>query len=494
MDRRPPHIYGLVSGERQRVKKIIPNSFAQSKRIAIKDYQGVSKTYEELFAEADCWRELIGKRSVVCVLCDNSFDAACFILEMFLDHQVLFILSSDVDMPLLEKLIELYAPRYVWMKESMAKDFSWTIGWQDTTALTGGSGYKLYRTAFQVYPIHPELALLLSTSGSTGSPKMVRLSYGNLLNSVRISAETLQLDGECGFAMVLPLCHVFALSFCLSIWHCGGTVYPVGIPLMSNRFAQFYSEERINCFIGVPTIYQMMRKIEFWNENRVRNLRLACCGGARLPSELQCWLISKMKDKLYLLYGQTETASSVIGAHFSSLEYKLGTIGKELGDVKIVTCADGELLIRSRSICMGYAYGYQDLSKPDENHGTIYTGDLAYIDENGYVFLKGRKTRSVNILGNRTNLDELENLLQENFPTISPVCVGDDDSIFVCSSNPQISSMEYNIRQYLIEVHRIPFRMVQCVCLREIPVLYNGKVDYKKLHELAGEADRHIRG
>lgn len=467
---------------------LFPEDLRYSKRNAVGDFNGRFCTYEEIFSEAERFSSVLDERSVVCVLCDDSFETVCFIMEMFIAKQVLLVLSADVDVQLLQRLIKLYSPGYIWMKESMSDNFSLDNFLADMgqQTLNKDSAYQLYCTSFKKYPVHSELALLLSTSGSTGSPKMVRLSYGNLLNNAQIFAKELKFDDACKLAVALPLSHVFPLAFCLIIWYCGGTVYPVNFPVMSNRFARCYSEEGINCFIGVPFTFKMLRKSGFWNEERKERLYFAMSAGARLSSEDQDWLASALKGRFWVGYGQTETAAIVLGTNLLSPGSKPGIIGRPLGDVKPVLSNDQELIIRSKNVCMGYAYEDKDLDKPDENHGSIYTGDLAYIDEEGYVFLKGRNSRFINILGNRTNLDELEILLQEQFPEISLICVGDEDKVFIFSENPEIKRWEKNIRQYLIETQRIPLNMVHCFCIEKIPFVRSGKVDYRKLSEQAG--------
>lgn len=464
--------------------KLFDADLKQSGNYAVRDSDGFAKTYKEIFNEAELWNCIIETRSFVCVLCDNSFETICFILEMLAAGQVLWILDAGTEEILLDRLIDLYRPYYIWIGKDAGEYLISKCSLQAVLSEAGYSEHQLYRTSAQPYPIHQNLALLLSTSGSTGSPKMVRLSYDNLQDQKQRYCTLFHIGYRDKTAAILPLHHIYNLSVCIVHWLCGGCVLAMNDILGSGKFKDIHTRECANNIIGVPFTFKMMRKSAFFDQKTLENLHFVMSGGARLAVDDQKWLVSTLKEKFWIGYGQTETTALVIGTNFHGACDKLGTIGRQLDGVTVSLTDEQELVIYSKSVCMGYAYGYGDLCRSDENQGTIYTGDLAYIDEDGYIFLKGRKEHSVNIIGNRTNLDELETLLGENFPGLSVVCVGEDDKVAIFSEDREIVSWERNIRQCLLETTHIPPGMVSCIFIEKLPYIGNGKVDYKRLKEM----------
>lgn len=464
--------------------KLFSEDLKQSGNYAVRDSDGLAKTYKEIFHEAELWNCMIETRSVVCVLCDNRFATICFILEMLAAGQVLWILDADMDETLLGRLFDLYRPHYIWIGKDAGEYLISKYGLQAVLTEAGYSAHQLYRTSAKPYPIHQNLALLLSTSGSTGSPKMVRLCYENLQDQKQRYCTLFQMGYRDKTAAILPLHHIYNLSVCIVHWICGGCVLVMNDILGSGKFKNIHVRECANNIIGVPFTFKMMRKSAFFDKQTLENLHFVMSGGARLALDEQEWLVSTLKEKFWVGYGQTETTALVIGTNFHGTCDKLGTIGRPLNGVTVSLTGEQELVIHSKSVCMGYAYGCGDLCKSDENQGTIYTGDLAYIDEDGYIFLKGRKEHSINIIGNRTNLDELETLLGENFPGLSAACAGEDDKVVIFSENREIVSRERNIRQCLLETLHIPPGMVSCIFIEKLPYIGNGKVDYRRLKEM----------
>ena len=444
------------------MNKFFREDLKHSDSYAVRSSDGLAKTYKEIFHEAELWSRIMETRSVVCVLCDNSFETVCFILEMLAAGQALWILDADTEKTLLDRLIDIYRPHYIWMRKE-------------------AGGYQLSCVSAQRYPIAQELALLLSTSGSTGSPKMVRISYEKIQDCCERIFYCYHIGNSEKTVVTLPLHHIFSLSIYIAHWYYGATVLVSNEPLGSRKFKDIYIRECVNSIIGVPFTFKMLRKTVFWDQKTLGQLHFAMSGGAKLLSEDQEWLATNLSEKFWVGYGQTETTALIIGMNFDRTTDKLGSIGKALVGVEVSFTDEEELIIHSKSVCMGYAYGYEDLCKPDENHGTVYTGDLAYMDEDGYIFLKGRKANFINILGNRTSLDEMETLLQKKFPELSVACVGEDDRVSVFSEGQEISGWERSIKQYLLDVAHVPPAMVYCISMKELPRLGNGKTDYKEL-------------
>ena len=284
--------------------------------------------------------------------------------------------------------------------------------------------HNILKTGEGTFPIHEDVALLLTTSGTTGSPKLVKLSYQNLQSGMEYARECLNIQSKQKSMAILPLNYVYGLSVYLWHWYCGATVLITEYPIISEQFNEFFKREKVNSLATVPFTYQLLNKICFWDKEKLECLNWAMAGGAQLTEADQKAIVSIMKEKFWIGYGQTETFSLVCGTNFDEKNLKIGTIGKPVKDVTmLIDDITGELIVKSKSICMGYAYNKEQLLESDQNNGVWHTGDLAIIDEEGYVFLKGRLTRDIKILGKRINMDEIERYLSNKILDNKFACV-----------------------------------------------------------------------
>lgn len=432
-----------------------------SNHIAVKDDKGGQASYRQVYEAAVNMEEYRDGRVLTLIYCDNSFENLVMVLKLFMIGQPMLLLSQNSDSAFRKEISERFQPFYIWEKGQLKK-------------ADGGSGI--------LYEIHPELALLLSTSGTIGKPKLTRISYQNIAEELRIGAEEYGIRKGQKTIRILPIEHVGGLVFCLYHWNVGGCVVTTDAQLMSSRFDNLYDEEEIQNIIGIPFHYSVLLKKGFWQDKRrISRLNCALFAGAKMDEREQFILISLLQEKFVISYGQTECMAAVATAAFKNPEDKPGTVGRAVPGVKARVDEKGELYIESPTVCMGYAYDYRDLGKRDENQGVIATGDLAYIDEEGYIFLKGRIRRFVKILGNRIGLDEIETLLKTNFPEHEFACTGENDEVNVFFKKTDECNLEDWCRKELYQKVDIPLSMIHCYPVEEFPRSGAGKVLYSAL-------------
>ena len=324
--------------------------------------------------------------------------------------------------------------------------------------------------------------MLLSTSGSIGKPKLTRISYYNIEEELRIGTREFRICAGQKGMRILPVEHVFGLAFCLYHWHVGGCVVTTDVHVISSRFDHLYDEERIQNIAGIPFHYRILMKKGFWKEQRrISRLNCAMDAGAKLDENDQYALISLLQEKFVICYGQTECTPIVTTAAFKNAKDKPGTVGRPVPGVKASVDEKGELYIESPTVCMGYASDYRDLEKGDENKGIIATGDLARIDKDGYIFLKGRIRRFVKILGNRIGLDEIEALLRTNFPGNEFACTGENDELNIFFKGTDEYKLEDSCKKVLFTKADIPLTMIHCYFVEEFPRSSAGKILYSEL-------------
>lgn len=449
-----------------------------SNRIAIADDKGNKITYKELAEKAKEILNNVQERSLVFCLCDHQFETAELIYMILYLNRVPLLLPSDIEQGFLDSLIEIYQPQYIYCNTTheISKRYSQELVFKN---------HILVKTNKKVFPMHPDLALLLSTSGTTGSAKLVKLTYENLLDNAQQVCSYMGIEKEQKGISPLPMNYAYGFSFCLQHWYCGATLLITEEPVMSRAFREFYEKEKVNNFAATPYTYQILQRVEFWNQEKLEYLHCAMSAGAQLHEKEQRELVSAMKDKFWNMYGQTECFGVVLGMNFKENNIIFGSVGRAFGTIEAFTDNQTkELLIKCGSVFMGYACHIADLADGDKNKGILHTGDIAEIDEEGCIYLKGRLARYIKILGKRISLDDIEKYLADKFSEAEVACTGTDDKLFVFYSGTE-DNLEEAI-QVLLDVNmRIPKKFISCIGLKELPRNTSGKVLYAKLKELS---------
>ena len=182
------------------------------------------------------------------------------------------------------------------------------------------------------------------------------------------------------------------------------------------------------------------------------------------------------------MYGQTEATARISFLKPEKIDSKLGSIGRSIpqGELSIDysdnNSEQGELLYRGPNVCLGYANTWRDLANGDYNNGTLRTGDLARVDDDGYFFITGRQKRFIKLFGNRINLDSVEQVAEELFGTCA--CTGDDQKLIIHHSLNTAKEEKLKLLSLKLGIHKSAIAERQ---YEELPMGRNGKIDYSKL-------------
>ena len=222
-------------------------------RTALIEESGSRITYAELNTETEALAEAAGHRCLAFILCRNTIGSVLG-YTAFLNHGIVPVMvSSHLDEALLSNLLKTYRPEYLWAPADQAEQFP------GTEEVYEARDYALLRTKDgERYPLYEELALLVTTSGSTGSPKLVRQSYTNILDNAESIAEYLKLDETERPITTLPMNYVYGLSIINSHLLTGGTLLLTDKGLMQKEFWNFFREAEATSFGGVPYTYEML--------------------------------------------------------------------------------------------------------------------------------------------------------------------------------------------------------------------------------------------
>lgn len=406
------------------------------------------------------------EKQLILILCQNSIEIlSAYISAMNSQHAVM-LLSEDINKNLLQNIIEQYMPR-------------WIVGLKRYEGYTLVAD-KLERNVMNEAIIHPDLALLLSTSGTTGSQKFVRLSYENLRSNAESIIEYLKIDENERVVMNLPLSYSYGMSIVNSHLLAGATVLLTDESVMEKSFWVFIREYKATSMAGVPFTYQMLQRIGLTKMDLPHLKTLTQAGGRlneRIVRHFGEWALANGKC-FYVMYGQTEAAPRMSYIPYDKVLEKAGTIGIAVpgGELTIV---EEELVYKGPNVMMGYAENLADLAKGDELGGVLHTGDTAVIDEDGYFTITGRMKRFIKLFGLRINLDDVEKRLESELH-ISLACTGSDDKLIVVIEDEAFLEVVKQKIESLYHLHKTAYKVK---VLEIIPRFTNGKINYMTLKE-----------
>lgn len=458
-------------------------------KIAAVDENGGKISYEELHNENNKFKSAVGSRCLVFLLCANRLGALVGYTACINNEIVPLLLSENLDRDLLNNLIQTYHPDYLWVSEEKENEF------ENYERKYTAYGYSLLKTGFEKAPLlHDKLCLLLTTSGSTGSPKLVRQSYDNVLANAKSIATYLELDDTERPITSLPMNYTYGLSIINSHLLVGATILLTQKGLMQKEFWEFFKKEEATSFGGVPYMYEMLDKLRFSRMN-LPSLRTMTQAGGKLQPELHKKFAEYAKDngkKFFVMYGQSEATARMSYLPYEKALEKYGSMGiaipggrfslmNDEGEIITLPNVAGELVYEGTNVTLGYAECMEDLKKGDERNGRLFTGDMARFDEDGYYYIVGRKKRFLKIYGNRVNLDEIDGIIKAGFGNIECASAGKDDKMYLFITE----DLDKNrIKSYLADKTGLNSVAFEVRKIDKIPRNDSGKILYEKLNQL----------
>lgn len=448
-------------------------------KVAVVDDSKLSITYGEICDYVCDFKSHLPKRALTFILAENTIGSLLGYISMLSNRIVPLILSRNTDKGLYDNLYNMYHPAYIWAPKEMIEQLSGIVVWESWN-------YVLLRTTNESPILYEDLSLLLPTSGSTGSPKLVRHNYRNIEANARNVAQIFKMTGEERPMASLPMHYTMGLSVVTSHLYAGCTVYLSSKSLMDLEFWKTMKDEKITSFTGVPFSYEIMHKLRFFKRMDLPYLKIITQGGGKLSKELfqECCDYAERTGKQFIpTYGQSECTARMAYLESEVAPQKQGSIGKAEpnGQLSIIDSdgnetfegiATGEMVYRGENVTMGYAFCKEDLAKGDENHGVMHTGDIAYRDADGYYFIVGRKKRFLKIFGLRIGLDEVEHLIKSNF-NVDCVCSGTDELLTVHITNKDLIKQ---VVAFVEEKTHLFKKNIDAVYISEIKRNETGKV------------------
>lgn len=454
-------------------------------KIAIKDDSGYSLTYRDVCRTIDEFDALELPRSVVFCLCENCAGSLIGYMAFENNKQVPLLLSASLDEGLRNNLEKMYLPSYYWVPERKEQD----IGGEKIYAVYG---YVLLKTGNASYPLNNKLSMLLTTSGSTGSPKLVRHKNGNLEANAENVAKVFSWRPEEVGICDLPMNYTMGLNVINSHLIVGASVLMIKANLMDPDFWEFVKINGGTSFCGVPFSYEIMRRIGF-DKMDLPRLHTLAEGGGKLTDKMFKWIASYCKNsgkRFCATFGTSETSARMAFLDPELALEKLGSMGKAIPNGELFLLDEevnedgtvtGELGYRGPNVTMGYALCKEDLLKDDEFCGEYHTGDIATRDADGFYFIIGRKGRFLKLFGLRVSLDETERILKTQYPSVDFVCTGNDKKMNIFITDNSLKDQIIPFISSKTNLHNSAFRVW---VVNEIPRNDYGKVQFNVLEKI----------
>lgn len=449
----------------------------------------VSIDYEELSTRAQEWVARLdaiksGKSFGFLVFPSSTAAIACYLACLNSKRHAPLLIQPTLSDALLIDLIQHFAPDWIVLpedKRAVIQGFGEEIDARD--------GLTLWRLQGSELEVHSDLALLLNTSGSTGSSKLVRVSYSAIDANARSIAEYLSLQSTDRAITTLPLAYSFGLSILNSHLFVGGALVLTDKTWLDRTFWVLAKEHLVTSLSGVPASFEILYRLGL---KRIAwpALRMLTQAGGRLREKLVVHFAEAAREasmEFFVMYGQTEASPRISYLPPNRIAEKPNSIGIAVpGGTLQVDPTTGELIYSGPNVMMGYAENRQDLAKGDEMRGTLNTGDLAAIDEDGFFTITGRLKRFVKLSGNRFNLDDIERLLCNSLK-MQVACTGADDAlrVVIVSEEENVPSVVKVLQDEL----RIFNGFVETRQVNSLPLMASGKVNYSALDALFRDED-----
>jgi acyl-CoA synthetase (AMP-forming)/AMP-acid ligase II len=411
-------------------------------------------------------------------------DTVCRYLAAVRRRQPLALLDPQIDRETLKELMIRFEPAGVWQPAIQAPA---------PTGYHSEAGGWIRQSPAAA--IHADLALLMTTSGSTGAARMVRLSRQAVYANAGAIVRALDITSREIAPTSLPFHLGYGLSVLNSHLLAGATIIVTGQPVIGPDFWAACDTHCASSFAAVSHVYELLSRLR-WTPSMHPSLRTLTQSGSRMRPELIAQIAGDMRKahgRFFLMYGQTEATARMAVLPPVAIASNSGSVGLavpgsalslrlESGEESHEPDVEGEVIFRGPGVMMGYADNANDLARGDDHHGVLHTGDIGRFDQDGYLYLEGRLKRIAKLFGQRINLDAVERLAAEAGAEgmTAAVSVNDEAIVIWCEGETEPARLDA-LSKHVAERLHVNRHGVRACGIGLLPVLRNGKIDYRSL-------------
>ena len=448
--------------------------------ILLNDNQTFTK--KDILSYSDKVLKNVNYKDIVVICCFNNIETYVLYICLIYKGAIPILLEEKSEILWLNRVINRFKPSFIISNSLSALNLKDDYNFNDlmiSERIHNSSGNK-------------EIHSLLTTSGSTGEPKFAVISEKNINFVVSGICKYLKLDKKDRAITTLPLNYSYGLSILLSHLNVGGSIFVTDKGLFDKHFWNQIKDNNITSFNGVPFHFQQIIKLKI--DLSQFSLRYITQAGGKLESEkiLEFLNLSIKKVPFFVMYGQTECSPRISYLQPEQIEKKLGSVGVPIpgGEIFIFDSDKngiGEIVYKGDNIFMGYADSIDFLNNPNyEKIQQWHTGDLGYIDPDGYLFITGRKKRFIKLFGKRYNLDSLKSQFIGKVSIEFELIEIEDDLVIVFSAEDISKSEDHNLLTKLISRHlNVPKKKIQVKFVNHFTYNSNNKINYIELKNSA---------
>ena len=439
------------------------------------------QTYREIFEIADNLFSSLD-RGVMAIICEKNRSTIIGYIGALRSGLVPLLLDSTAEEASLLHLIDRYEAEYLWARQGITPN-----GYEILSRFKNQILWKR-RSPSGAGAINPDLFALIPTSGSTGDPKAVRLSQQNLTSVTSCIADYLSLDETRRAVSLLPLQYSYGLSVLNTIMEARGSFVITEMSPVQRDFWDLIVDQHVTDFSAVPFVFDTIKRMRFSKPVLDQLVCVTQAGGHLSPAVTKHFrtLFAPHDISYFTMYGATEASPRIAYLHPDNAEVKHGSVGKPIaiGSVTLEAIdpdtSESELVYHGPNVCLGYAMTRDDLSKGDEFAGVLHTGDMARLDDDGYIYITGRLKRFVKIHGVSVNLEHVESVMREG--GFDCYLSGRENRISI------VSQQDYGeqILHFAKKKYTFHSSVWRSVVVDHIPRTSSDKVDYASLDGMTG--------
>jgi acyl-CoA synthetase (AMP-forming)/AMP-acid ligase II len=354
----------------------------------------------------------------------------------------------------------------------------------------GGSGpWRVeHRREGSAHDLHPDLALLLTTSGSTGSPKLVRLSHRNLDANARAIADYLGIGPDDRAATTLPMHYCYGLSVINSHLAVGAALVLTDLSVVDACFWQLVRDTGVTSLAGVPYTFDLLDRVGFADMHLPHLRRVTQAGGRLAPDRVRRFAeLGRARGfDLVVMYGATEATArmaylppDLAAARPEAVGVPVPGGSFRLDPVDGAAPGVGELVYSGPNVMLGYAESPRDL-RLGATLDELRTGDLARQSDDGLYEVVGRRNRLAKVYGVRVDLQHLEVVLARH--GLSAACAAAEELVIVAVEAAPATAD--HLQRLAARACGLPVRALRVVVVPALPRLANGKPDLQAVRTL----------
>jgi acyl-CoA synthetase (AMP-forming)/AMP-acid ligase II len=434
-----------------------------------------------------------GDRKLVFFFVRNSIAALTGILAAFEAGHVVALLNPALTSDATATLVDAYRPDLIFA-DPACEALSGTSALLASMKEASVVGLRCLRVdEGRGANLHPELCLLLSTSGTTGSPKFVRLSAENVRSNALAIAKVLGLTFRDRAFAHLPIHYSFGFSVVSSHLAAGASLVLTNDSLAAESAWRLFRQLQCTSLSGVPSHYEVLRRLDIDKLN-IPSLECLTQAGGRLPPDVVRRFAEKMSargGRFFVMYGQTEASPRMTTRLVDDKADMDKSVGPALPGTRLeiqddsgaVLPADtvGNVVYHGPNVMMGYASCREDLDRGPELQDGLRTGDMGFLDSAGNLTLVGRVARFAKVHGLRISLDDVERLAGWQGPVAA--VDGGDNRVIVVLENAHEQEV-VTVRSRLSQSLSLHASAIVVRATSALPTKANGKIDYGKIREL----------